>query len=230
MSLRKIDYGTMATIAASVLGGVFWLGSLSSKIDAVDTDELDRKVEAALKKINEAEKNIVDQLPVGTVVASVLEPEIFLSNGRNRKWHLADDSAVPLDSAYGIIVKDAKIEKKDRLPDLRGVFLRGMNSGRSDGKQDPEMERYAGGLQLSATKLPNKGFTGLSKESGEHTHTQKAPRHYGAGAGDHARAKPDGSGTTSPSGKHSHTVSINGGGDSETRPRNVAVFFYIKIN
>ena len=123
MALRAFDYGAMATIAISVIGGVFWLGSLSAKVEAVDTGELDNKINSALEKIESAEKNLVDQLPVGTVIASVLEPKIFLSNSNNKKWHLADDSAIPLDSSYKGVVANANIAKKDRLPDLRGVFL-----------------------------------------------------------------------------------------------------------
>lgn len=231
MALRTFDYGAMATIAISVIGGVFWLGSLSAKVDAVDTGKLDNKLSAALQKIEGAEQKITDQLPVGTVIASILEPKIFLSNGRNKKWHLADDSAIPLDSAYKKIVENANIAKKDRLPDLRGVFLRGMNVGRSDGKEDPEgSKRVAGSFQASATKLPRSAFTGVTNVAGKHTHSHKAPRNYNSGGGDHARAKPDGSSTTNPSGNHKHTVTINGGGDVETRPRNVAIYFYIKVN
>ena len=231
MSLRVFDYGAIATIGISLLGGVFWLGTLSSKIDAVNTDELDKKIESALLKIEEAKKNNLDQLPVGTVIASILEPKIFLSNGRNKKWHLADDSAVPLDSTYGSIVKDAAIQKKERLPDLRGVFLRGMNSGRSDGSQDPEgAARVAGSLQGSATALPTNEFTATTNMAGEHTHNFNKPYPYNADSGSHPRAKADAAGTTSPAGNHEHTVTVNSGGDIETRPNNVAVFYYIKIN
>jgi hypothetical protein len=35
---------------------------------------------------------------------------------------------------------------------------------------------------------------------------------------------------TQAAGDHSHTLEVNGGGDQETRPKNVALYFYVKIN
>lgn len=231
MTLRTIDYATLGTLGASVLGGVFFLGSLNAKIEAIDTQELDRKLQSAIQQISDTEYNILNQLPVGTVIASVLEPNVFLSSGRNKKWHLADGSAVPLDSDYKATIANTSVVDQDRLPDLRGVFLRGMNAGRADGKQDPEgTTRKPGDFQNFATAAPRVPFSGVTDTSGEHNHTHQAPRDYGSGAGDHARAKPDGSNTTSSSGEHTHAVTVSNGGDAETRPANVALYFYIKVD
>lgn len=78
-----------------------------------------------------------------------------------------------------------------------GRFIRGIDRG--DPKTDPQGERQPGSLQEDLLK--------------SHTHTHKAPRHYNSGAGGHARAKPDGSGTTSAT------------GGAETRPKNVALLY-----
>jgi hypothetical protein len=37
-------------------------------------------------------------------------------------------------------------------------------------------------------------------------------------------------GNTSTDGNHAHTVTINGGGDTETKPKSYAVNYYIKVN
>lgn len=184
------------------------------------------------RKEIERVKAVLEPLPPGTVIASVLEPKLFLSEGREEKWRLADASAIPPGSKYGTLVANASIASIDRLPDLRGVFLRGLNTGRKDGREDPDGDnRKAGDYQGVATKRPNKAFTGVTVESGEHSHGFDGARHYDSGAGGHARAKPKGQRrTTHPAGKHRHNVEITRGGDKETRPANVSVYFYIKIN
>ncbi len=232
MALRKFDIGTAIALAISIAGGIFWLGTLNAKIHAIDTDKLDNKIKDAITIIDKAEKSIMDQLPVGTIIASVLEPAVFLTDACKKKWHLADDSAIPIGSEYEKIVSNAKIKSKHRLPDLRGVFLRGLNVGRNDGREDRDGEkRLAGHYQPHSTALPTNLFTGITNVAGQHEHSYNKASDYNSGAGNHARAKPSGAtGTTSVSGKHNHIVTVNGGGDKETRPRNVAVYFYIKIN
>jgi hypothetical protein len=148
VALRKFDIGTIVTLAISIITGIFYLGIIHAKVESINTDKLDKKIKEALIKIQNAEKNITDQLPVGTVIASVLEPKIFLSEGRNKKWHLADNSAIPIDTKYKKLVKNASIQDHDRLPDFRGMFLRGLNVGRDDGKEDPDgSKRIAGSYQ-----------------------------------------------------------------------------------
>lgn len=171
----------------------------------------------------------LDPLPPGTIVASILEPGVFL-NGRE-DWRLADGSRIP-EGALLELVKRERPAMSDtvRLPDLRGMFLRGQNEGRTDGKQDPD-ERLSGSYQSGATKLPTTPFTGEAVESGKHVHIYRRAGGYNAGAGKHARAKPNWEdGETKPSGVHGHVVRLTTGGDIETRPRNVSVYFYIKID
>lgn len=174
MEFRKFDIGASLAILLAIIGGVFWLGQLDARIDSIDKNELEKKLESALSKIELAEKSITDQLPVGTVVASVLEPKIFLSEGRNERWHLADRSSIPIGSAYEKLVSNATIDSKDRLPDLRGVFLRGINSGRSDSKQDPEGDkRVAGSYQSDQFRNHDHSYArmqGVTNGRGARTH------------------------------------------------------------
>ena len=186
--------------------------------------------------------------PVGTVVASLVPPTDFLRSGDDT-WIHADGRHDVTDSAYFAITG------RDRVPDLRGMFLRGLNT--FDGGnlvdeewRDPEM-RTVGERQVDATWLPP---TTTTTQSGEHRHTTgiESTPHTHTGS---TNARTQGGGNTFDSGKtrgmtprgiitirpnketHIHTIASSGphrhdieGGDVETRPNNVAVFYYVKIN
>ncbi len=225
-------------VAVTIGGGIYYLGGLEERIKGLDVERIRNAQDNALSKIEGASRNFEGPLPPGTIMASVLNPELFLTDGREHQWHLADASSIPPNSKYLDIIREmgegqnVSIESANgRLPDLRGVFLRGMSAGRRDGNQDPNGDdRLAGSYQSGATKLPNAPFTGETLESGEHRHNYRAPRDYRSGAGSHARAKPDGGDQTEIAGLHTHRVEITSGGDVETRPANISVYFYIKIN
>jgi hypothetical protein len=162
--------------------------------------------------------------PVGTVIFSKLNPNIFKRH-YGLTWVLADGDSISKRTKY------YKLTSETRVPDLRGVFIRGINSGRNDGKGDTE-NRTAGSYQKSSTKLPNRSFS--VSANGVHSHGdptwngkrgpyELATTHRGFGGADFGAQ----SAHTTKNGQHAHTIS---GGDKETRPRNVAMFAYIKIN
>ena len=129
-------------------------------------------------------------LPLGTVIASYLSPEEMKEKYKDT-WVLCDGREVSPSSKFRLFT-GVKI-----LPDLRGIFIRGLNEGRDDGKQDPDgQDRVVGSYQSDAIKkliIHNRSF---------------------AGAVDGARAV---------------KVETNKGA-KETRPGNVALYYYIKIN
>jgi len=145
-------------------------------------------------------------LPVGTIVASMLSPTEFAQevgdpavfDARVSRWTLANGRDVSL-SKY----KTAALSLT--VPDLRGMFLRGMNHGRNDGLQDPESNRLAGSTQRDELK--------------KHSHE--------LAVGWHGLASGKGTGNLE-SGKPPASTQASGG--DETRPRNVAVHYYVKIN
>jgi microcystin-dependent protein len=116
------------------------------------------------------------------------------------------------------------------LPDLRGEFIRGAEAGANAGAQ-----------QAASTALPVVPFAVSSTAAGAHSHTLTSPYHHGT-PGNDGRLMAFISGWApnrptimwlftqifSPSGAHTHTVPPLTGGDSETRPRNVAMPYYIK--
>ena len=231
--------GSATALILAILGALHYIGTLEGRIDSLNLKRINEAKVQALLEIRAAASGFVDGLPPGTIIASVLRPKLFMSDGREHKWRLADASSIPRGSKYWNVVQkmiaenDKSIARPhDRLPDLRGVFLRGLNSGRNDGKQDPDGEaRLAGSYQSYGTKLPKTPFRGKTQESGRHKHRYTSSREYGAGPGDHARAKHDGPIVqTQESGQHRHQVTISSGGDDETRPANVSVYFYIKVN
>ncbi|MFM8362673.1 MAG: tail fiber protein [Haliscomenobacter sp.] len=113
------------------------------------------------------------------------------------------------------------------LPDLRGEFIRGAAAGAN-----------AGAVQGGATARPVNPFVASVSSSGAHEHSigyklltsgggfRLYPSFFGGGAPFFFYSKNN---TFSSGGGHTHTAPPIGGGDSETRPRNVAMPYYIKF-
>jgi microcystin-dependent protein len=124
-----------------------------------------------------------------------------------------------------------------RLPDLRGMFLRGQDDGAN---QDPDngsrTARYSGGAtgnnvgsyQNDIFGSHNHG--GSTGTAGAHNHSVSRPDGWAEAGGSYWQdIVTKGSWTsvnTSTDGNHSHSISNSGG--SETRPRNAAVYYIIK--
>ena len=167
--------------------------------------------------------------PTGTVISSLCdEPTFAKLIGDNSAakppkitWVLADGRNVAG-------TKFAALQKRDTVPDLRGMFLRGIDPS---GTADPAGARGAGSSQTFATALPGVAFTGTTSEEPAHNlpNTANASRHdfFDVPGGPVAAV---GVAPSPPLPPHHHALTINGGGDAETRPKNVAVFYYVKIN
>ncbi|MBV2090751.1 MAG: hypothetical protein AB2604_01485 [Candidatus Thiodiazotropha taylori] len=165
---------------------------------------------------------------IGTVISSLLTPEQYalnvgdastcasISNNSNCRWAYADGRSVQ-GSTYATIVSQ-------NVPDMRDRFLRGKGT----------LSTSLGGLQDDATSLPNNAF--ISSHDGQHSHRY---HHFGTQNKHWGRddalvtdgTSPDGSGSvnyTESAVNHDHT--IVSGGDTETRPINVTVNYFIRIN
>lgn len=114
------------------------------------------------------------------------------------------------------------------IPDLRGYFVRGSGTN-SDGTGAGTL----GVRQGQATALPSTPFTGATTSTGAHSHaviwsnSAGAPDTYPYESGPNAYATYN-IPATGTNGGHSHTTSVTGGGDTETRPKNIAMPYYIK--
>ena len=132
---------------------------------------------------------------------------------------------ISLFNAIGITFGAGDGENTFQLPDLRGEFIRGWDDGRG-----VDIGRAFGVSQGDSTKLPNTSFT--TDNPGDHNHkTLSQGGQFGnqTKAGDGPTAiwsRGGGTNFTGNGGSHTHT--ITGGGDSETRPKNVALLACIK--
>lgn len=152
-------------------------------------------------------------LPVGTIITSLIDFNAFCLDVGDRpsiQWNAKDSKWAPAD---GREVNDSKYRQytgRNRLPDLRGKFLRGLNefdpiypTPVDSTKRDPEINRRPASFQPQGTKMKN------------FYHTNKQA-FYGT--------------LNPPFGLlYSDTGPIIVG-DVETRPINIAVYYYIKIN
>ncbi len=180
-------------------------------------------------------------VPAGTVMA-------FAGQNIPAGWKLCDGSALDINEhpdlyqsigelwGYG---GDGAGGQYFSLPDMRGRFLRGTSRGST---QDPNRgsrtplgngdSDQTGSYQNNATKRPNTNF--VTNTAGAHSHTYTRTHGFGHLSGyPRFEFKNDGGGpsystsSTSVAGNHSHT--ITGGGDLETRPKNVYVDYIIKL-
>ena len=112
------------------------------------------------------------------------------------------------------------------IPDLRGMFLRGLNdfdeglrSPRDDGRQDPEGLRDAGAYQPDALVKhfhKTQVFSGILNGHGNT---------IGAGG-----TGPTTSPVWSSDMSLNRSTPTNSADTRETRPRNVGIYFYVRIN
>ncbi len=172
--------------------------------------EVDRALETEARRI----------VPVGTIIASTTEPTIVHRD--SPMWHLADGSPVLDEWQYS----------GTHLPDLRGVFLRGVNHDKQPGElgHDPEGARSPGQFQPSSTGAPV-GFAAFVAEAGSHGHNYRGPSgddRVDRGSEDKVVSDAYTGRSTGLAGAHTHDVEVEGW-DAETRPSNVAVYFYIRV-
>jgi len=167
----------------------------------------------------EVEESDLGNMPIGTIIPSMLDPILFKNSvAFPDKWELAKGQKVSTEWKYYKVFGEGS-----RIPDLRGMFLRGMNEGRSDGEQDPEQNRKPGNEQKDALQQHEHKTTVTGLPTGYKEH---APTPSNIGYTRHE------AGRNAPYEKVSVSVSEVTGANtaSETRPKNVAVYFYIKIN
>ncbi len=164
-------------------------------------------------------------VPIGSVISSVLEPDKFyVATAANEhspgnvwtssksKWAPADGRAVP-GSQF------EKIASVSYVPDLRGMFVRGLDVmdhtppvPLDPNHRDPDTTRTVGTYQADAFK--------------KHSH-QYREWHWTVPTGN----GPYGDGLTANPGNHPLETTENDPGDpNETRPQNIALYYYIRIN
>ena len=155
-------------------------------------------------------------VPIGTVISSVLPPGEFYRQAKitgatfdaeKYTWALADGRDVTRS-------KYEQLLRATTVPDLRGLFLRGINEARADDRRDPEGQgRHPGDYQADSVVSHGHALSPRIAELALNVGFGGYPEHV---VGAHAA-----NGTTV-------TPALYGG--AETRPRNAAVYWYIRIN
>ncbi len=152
-------------------------------------------------------------IPVGTIVASILDYNTFLNVNGFDINSASDMSKVIWIPCDGRKLNTSKYANFGIVPDLRGVFLRGINdysvnypgvSIVSEDRKNPE-NKNAGDFQNHQLEKHSHYYNGRSNAG------------YMSGAGQ-----------SHPQNGSQDLVSYTGG--AETRPKNVTVYYYLKIN
>jgi hypothetical protein len=155
----------------------------------------------------------LDALPVGSIAASMLKETQFndLSEG---SWVLADGRVVS-GTDY------ARMTGSENVPDLRGEFLRGLDT---DGRVDPDgRARALGAVQESALLSHSHLEQRLSVSGNYYQHAASNQNVAGHGS------------SMTPLYEHvqtSNATDLNGAAlpnSRETRPTNVAVNYFVKV-
>lgn len=151
---------------------------------------------------------------VGDVKYSVLDPQQFNKiNGAG--WVLLSGTSLrEVDSLYQASPLKG-ITQISSLPDARGVFIRGMNEGRSkdSGDADGGDSRAVGSFQADQFK------SHVHDIDNRNTATRNQER-CASGNGENIVCGDENTNAT---------LKILPSGGSETRPRNIALYVYIKI-
>lgn len=187
-------------------------------------------------------------LPVGSVITYAGSGELGID------YHELDGTLLPV-SGYNelfnrIMYTWGGSGDLFKIPDVRGEFIRGWDNGRGI-----DINRIFGSFQDSANK--DHTHTASSNSAGGHNHTAtlgSTGAHYhniSASLPDITGVNIDSYGTLNgtpgtsvtdiandhthdividPSGNHDHSITIDNDGESESRPRNIAFKFFIRIS
>lgn len=140
-----------------------------------------------------------DQGKVGDIIHSMLTEEQFILENGGG-WILADGRDVT-GSKYATVTGNTTV------PDMRGQFVRGKNNGRNDGQENPDGDVVLGASQSDGNK--------------SHNHAHAGHVNSGGGYG--------GTGFTFGGSNQVATYYTSPDGGGESRPKNITVNIFIKI-
>lgn len=172
--------------------------------------------------------------PIGAIVAWSGNPAFLPPD-----WKVCDGTQLPKDNyntLYKVIADNwtpdtGSSEDLFRIPDLRGVFLRGVSGTRTDAWTDPDKDNRTafagnssnevGSFQNQATRLPANNF-----KTDVNIFLQGRGRGMEHGAGNPNKVT---QGDHVNDGRNWKTTNIIYGGDKETRPGNAYIHWIIKV-
>jgi Phage Tail Collar Domain len=158
--------------------------------------------------------------PTGAIVAYWNVPSsggaIYICCPVPQGWIVCDGSAVPAGDRYEAL----RVLVGDRVPDLRGMFLRGLNSGRTHFDGDTE-SRTIGSYQSDSMEFHEHDYKDIFFSANVSWGSQIAvPQGFGTGT-EYSSSDMDNVGL-----QKARATDSSGGADS--RPKNMAVTWLIK--
>jgi hypothetical protein len=214
ITLKKIDslktnVDSLQNVVTVLKSSIATLSSYSSEVDSLKKTlaTTNIKVDSLKTSLATLNNNIKDSLkihniPIGTIIGTMTAMDT--SSGT---WVIADGRTSTTE--YFVATGKANI------PDLRGQFLRGLNADRSDGEEDPDGSgRIVGSYQADTIKSHN-------HKNGDYKYLLECTGKYTVSASDD-----DNTGNEP---NLAAKAEIQPFGGLETRPRNTAVYWYIKI-
>ena len=179
------------------------LSNTSSRIQTEATRFRSSVSESMIQGMGGAINYLLDSiLPVGSVVSSMLTTAQYQGE-TSTGWVLADGGSCA-GSDYAVLTGNSTV------PDLRGVFIRGKNNGRSTATGNS-----SGNLALGTYE---------ADQFAAHTHPYEYKTPSAAAGGS------DGGGDTDRGLNTISTVTSSTGTGTETRTRNVTLNYFIRIN
>jgi microcystin-dependent protein len=168
---------------------------------------------------NQETEGLNNLVPIGTVVAWSGNPAFLPDN-----WKVCDGTAYPKDrygELYRVVANywtnDEGLQKDlFNIPDLQGMFLRGVNGTRDDAYADPDID-----IRKDFLGKNSKTVGSYQKdEFKQHVHKVYQSGNFGEGQSANSEHHMSGSWNA----RHQQAE-----GGKETRPKNVAVYWIIKV-
>ena len=228
MKPRIFDTASIVAIIIAISSSIFLIGTLSGKLSVINLEKFEIAVDEGIKKIRDEAAKANNQVPVGSVIAFAgpkanIPYGWMLCNGKqiDKNQYYYESLRNSIGYTYGGSVQDGYL----LLPDFNGLFLRGIDLKEIN---DEDGTRIIGNIQEDSTKLPNNSF--YTNKDGNHQHVYSAhDMSANRGGKDgywYSSQTPRSPQTT---GDSTHVHKINKGGDKETRPKNVAIYWIIKV-
>lgn len=193
-----------------------------------DLDQIKNDLKSLREVVQQQLTSSPPNVPIGTILPYAGPIDALHQLPVN--WMLCNGDELPQAGDYkplfdkvGLAWGTPTVNTNFKLPDLRGIFLRGLNN---NGGKDPE-NRQIGSIQPAATQMPKNPF--VNNPVNDHQHV--APTNNGQGGNFEVPMEARGfdyvgGAPTSLAGGHNHTIT---GGDQETRPINAAVNWIIRV-
>jgi len=153
--------------------------------------------------------------PVGSIIISILDYKTFSELNPNtfQNYVLCDGRTIDENSTY------YKVGKIKTAPDLRGLFMRGVNKM----DENETEENVVSKIQMNPDNKIAGHFQPESFKSHNHEGSYRYIQPHNTGGSSHGNLMMWG-------GQGSQNFKLHDDGGKETRPKNMSVYYYLKIN